>query len=258
MNNYFRYPTVILGIGLVLILVQIHAAQSITKVESRKLAQRNYTSNFADMHISSSLVDQEEDFFLQGIEKEKNADIEGAIKDFDQAIRINPSYAKAYAKRGSIRDFMGDKLGSIQDYNDAIRLDPNLAEAYKYRGGNRYDSEDYKGAIEDFDQAIRINPNNANIYFNRGNTQYILGNFQEAIKDYSQAIRLDPIPSSPYAYPNAAEAYAMRGKARYRLGDTQEAIRDLKKAAALAKQLNNKALYRQAQFALSRLAQLNL
>lgn len=49
-----------------------------------------------------------EDFFYRGVEKFQKKDYQGAIKDFDQALLINPDFAEAYNNRGNARAGLGD------------------------------------------------------------------------------------------------------------------------------------------------------
>ena len=59
--------------------------------------------------------------------------MDGAIEDYDQAIRHSPDYAIAFNNRGYAREFNGDLDGALADYNQAIRLQPDNAVAIKNR-----------------------------------------------------------------------------------------------------------------------------
>ena len=54
-------------------------------------------------------------------------DLDGAMEDFNQALRLDPGDAAAYDRRGQIKLVRGDFAGTIEDENRAIGLDPNSA-----------------------------------------------------------------------------------------------------------------------------------
>ncbi|MBD2138227.1 tetratricopeptide repeat protein [Anabaena sp. FACHB-1237] len=157
----------------------------------------------------------------RGVVRKKLEDKQGAIEDYNQAIKINPNFTEVYNNRGVVRYELGDKQGAIEDYNQAIKFNPNYAEAYYSRGVVRYELGDKQGAIEDYNQAIKFNPNYAEAYNNRGGVRNELGDKPGAIDDFNQAIKINP---------NLAQAYNNRGNFRYELGDKQGAIEDYNQA----------------------------
>src|SRR6516225_4516392 len=64
--------------------------------------------------------------------------------------------ADAYTSRGFARYQKGDVDGAMQDFERAIRINPGHASAYLDRGGARYAKGDIQGAIADWDKALRI------------------------------------------------------------------------------------------------------
>jgi len=56
------------------------------------------------------------------------------MADIEQAIRLNPKNAMAYANRATAKEVMGDLDGAIADYSRAIKLNPRYVAAYNNRG----------------------------------------------------------------------------------------------------------------------------
>jgi tetratricopeptide (TPR) repeat protein len=48
--------------------------------------------------------------------------LEGALRDYDEAVRLKPDYAVALYNRGIARRDKGDVEGALQDHNEAVRL----------------------------------------------------------------------------------------------------------------------------------------
>jgi len=80
------------------------------------------------------------------------------MADFDQAISLDPSYAKAHHNRGVIHSRRGDLDRAISDYSKALDLDPTLARALVARGNVYLRKRDAERAIADYRAALRIDP----------------------------------------------------------------------------------------------------
>ncbi|MEB3192714.1 MAG: TIR domain-containing protein [Snowella sp.] len=63
-----------------------------------------------------------EEWFNSGYNKAQSGDYQGAIADFNQAIKIKPDNALAYYNRGLAKYNLGDKQGAINDFNQAAQL----------------------------------------------------------------------------------------------------------------------------------------
>lgn len=83
--------------------------------------------------------------------------IEGAIADHTRTIETNPT-ADAYFKRAQSRALIGDLQGAIADYSEAIRLNPDHPDAYYRRGLHRSALGDTAGATQDLNRAILCKP----------------------------------------------------------------------------------------------------
>lgn len=113
-----------------------------------------------------------EDLFNSALAKSEAGDIQGAIADYTEAIRLNPNYAKAHNKRGIIHGRnLKDYTAAKADFDRAIEINPNYGDAYYNRARVREFLEDKPGAIADYQKA-------AELYQKDGNTN----DYQDAIK----------------------------------------------------------------------------
>jgi tetratricopeptide (TPR) repeat protein len=97
-----------------------------------------------------------ENSFARGMDKSRNGDSDGAIRDFSEAIRLNPNYADAFVQRGNARFKNGNPDLAITDFSDAIGIDARNAAAFKARGMARLYNADEESALEDLSKAIQI------------------------------------------------------------------------------------------------------
>ncbi|MCL2688632.1 MAG: tetratricopeptide repeat protein [Chitinispirillia bacterium] len=148
-------------------------------------------------------------------------DFDMAIADFDQALRLNASFDAAYNNRGLAYFNKGDIDMAIADFDQALRLNPNCDIAYSNRGNVYFYKDDFDMAIADYDQALRLNPISVETYFSRGNVYVLKGDFDMAIADYDQTLLLNPV---------FGEAYFSRGLAYSNKGDFDMAITNFETA----------------------------
>ena len=153
----------------------------------------------------------------------RNKNYARAIEDCTEAISAEKTNAKAYSDRGNSYYGAGDVDRAMADFDEAIRLDPALAIAYSNRGLVYNHKGDKVRAIADFDKAIQVDPKYAPAYVNRG-LAYARADDDRAIADYGRAIELDP---------KLAVAYFDRGLAYSRKRDFDRAIADYDRSIAI-------------------------
>ncbi len=97
-------------------------------------------------------------FFHRGRAYYSTQDYDRAVQDFDEAIRLYPSFLNAFFQRGDVYLAKQDYDRAVRDFDEVIRLDPNDAIAFRYRGDVHLAKEDYDRAIQDYDEVLRLDP----------------------------------------------------------------------------------------------------
>ncbi len=133
------------------------------------------------------------DYFNKGLTKVQNNDYKGGIKDFNQAIELNPKFFEAYFNRGTAKVRINDNIGAIDDFTKAISIKPDFDQAYYNRGIAKFQIQDYQGATEDFNKEIEINPAFADAYLNRGLIKIVLGKKEGGCIDLKKAKELGAV-----------------------------------------------------------------
>ncbi|WP_169156249.1 serine protease [Brasilonema bromeliae] len=174
--------------------------------------------------IAFTTLRRTEALISSGGAKKNRKDYQGAIADYNQALRINPNNPDAYLQRGSAYYYLKKYQAAREDFNKVLQLSPKNANAYNNRGVLRYQSGDKQAALADFNSAIQLDPKLAGTYYNRGAIRDQSGDKQAALADYNSAIQLDP---------KNAPAYIERAVLRYESGDKQAALADYNQAIQL-------------------------
>ncbi|MGL4392508.1 MAG: tetratricopeptide repeat protein [Fusobacteriaceae bacterium] len=115
------------------------------------------------------------EFYNAGLEKLELKDYDGAMAEFDEAIKINSKFYESYIARGAVKEIRGDYEGAIKDYDTAIKLKPDSFEVYYNRGAAKKEFADkekniakkikyYESALKDFEKISELDPKNQ-IYF---------------------------------------------------------------------------------------------
>ncbi|MGB9476489.1 MAG: hypothetical protein WCE87_15600 [Candidatus Udaeobacter sp.] len=161
-------------------------------------------------------------------------DYRKAISFFDEAIRIDPDYALAYAERAEAWTFIGDLspeqkkeawAAAKRDAEKAVKVGPDLAEAHAALGWVRFFCEwKFAEGLSELKRARELAPANPTANDLLARVLIYVNQIAEAEKLARQAVELDPL------------AYLARGNlARILLaeGKLDEADAEARKAAEL-------------------------
>jgi len=252
--------------GAELFAVQDEIARQVTDTLRPRLTgeqQEQVTKRYTDNPEAYRL-------YLQGryyVNDISEGSLNRAIPFFDQAIALDPHYARAYAARGETFFQMGDlTLPMIeamakgrQDVAAALRIDDKLVEARTTQAEIEFQYDwNFAGAEEDFRRAIELNPNYAEAHLQYGWYLAITVNLMEAANEMRLALQLDPVnpminvdQSLPYSFgrqfdqsianahkalekfPSLSLPHMVLGTSLFSKGDHSAGIAELEKARAI-------------------------
>ena len=131
-----------------------------------------------------------------------------------------------YLQRGQILLRNEDRESALREYTQAIEVDPSNNDAYKARAFVYRLMKKYDLALADEGILIKIASTakeKAEHHQRRGSLLQDIGNIEDALKDYTTAIELDP--NNSFAYSGRLRIYSKLGKHNLALADGEAMVR---------------------------------
>ena len=155
-------------------------------------------------------------------------DYDRALKDFEDALRIDATFAKAFANRGAVHGAKQDFDRAIEDFTRVLALEPRSAHAFADRAGMHRLKGEYEEAIRDYTEAIRIDSGFTEAFLNRGITLAGTSRCTDAIADFTRAIELAKSRTGTGTGTGTGTAIALvdRGLCREKAGRDDLAVHD--------------------------------
>jgi TolB-like protein/Flp pilus assembly protein TadD len=186
-------------------------------------------------------------------------DLQAAVDNFTEALRLDPNYALAYAARSyAFGDFATEASGQLRrekfnmahaDALNAIQLAPDLAEGHAALAFFHESAAlDFEQANVQYERALALAPGNSKVLGDYGYFAGLMGRTEPGVAAARRAVVLDPLNPSGhrtlgyvllYAHrykealqtfadalaldPNDYVSYAWRGFAQYGLGEFDNA-----------------------------------
>jgi Flp pilus assembly protein TadD len=175
---------------------------------------------------------------------ERNGDVDAALVDYVEALRVQPDSADIRARIGALHERRGDLASARQAYEDALKIDPRSAPALQGLGlillkshqpdaarsvlqravaidPSLWRAQVGLGVLSDLAQlpaqaqahyraAMQQRPNEPTLLNNFGYSLYLAGNYPAAAATFERALAINP---------DYAVAWSNLALARVRMGD---------------------------------------
>jgi len=177
----------------------------------------------------------------------------GGISLLDQVERPSPSNAEMaqdHVNRGVAYVEEEQWEEAIREYQDALRINPDCAEAHHKLGLAYYHQRRGDDAAREYQAALRINPRNVQVRLDLGEVyEFLSSQPDNAIREYEAALRIDPDSRIAYlrlshhqdylgdqnirlhkawlhTHPNDAKAHCYLGECHAKQGRWNKAVRE--------------------------------
>ncbi len=168
-----------------------------------------------------------ENHIKDGVAFRNRRDFPDAIREFNDAIKLNPFEYIYYFHRAIVEFNTGELQQAISDLDQSLKLSPYFGLAYRLRGGAYFAMNNCAKAVPDFEKALhflpplvgeigdqlvacdvrlnkfddvikvadlqlKFNPKDKDAYYNIGNAMFLKGDYKDALANYEKSVQLDP------------------------------------------------------------------
>ena len=118
--------------------------------------------------------------------------LDEAMAQYEEALRLRPSYAQAHCNEGMVLELTGHPAEAIEKYETALRWSPALPEAHHNLGRLLAAQGHLDSAIAHFEAALQSNPDLVDAHLNLGSALMLVGRRTDAIAHFTKAVELRP------------------------------------------------------------------
>ena len=134
------------------------------------------------------------EYFQIGFAAANNGQYDVAIKNYSQAIDLDPKRVYFFYHRGIAYNRLGDKASAVTDFTQCLTMRP-LAEAYYELGVIKYEKLEFASAQQSFDKSKELKDDVEKVNYYLGVLNYRSNNFDAAealLTHYTHQVRTNP------------------------------------------------------------------
>ena len=150
--------------------------------------------------------------------------LKAAVKSYEKTLEIEPGYAEAHNNLGNVYKELEQNELAVKSYQKALEFKPDYVEAQYSLGIMFQDLGQFEAAINCYEMVLAIKPDFADAFNNLGVAFLNLDQLDKAVKSYKAALKLNP---------NFVEAINNLGIGLYNLGQMEDAIKSYEKVIAI-------------------------
>lgn len=122
----------------------------------------------------------------------EEGNLEGAAREFREAIRLSPRNPTPHNNLGMIHHVLGHPADALAEFREAVTLNPGFAPAWSNLGFAFFELEQLAPAMVAWRIAVDLNQQMAGTWAGLALGLFAGGAVNPAVESYRQAIHLDP------------------------------------------------------------------
>jgi TolB-like protein/DNA-binding winged helix-turn-helix (wHTH) protein/cytochrome c-type biogenesis protein CcmH/NrfG len=213
----------------------LNVEDDVARAVAREIRVRLTSQQDEELARSRPVNPEAFDAYLQGyhfFHGSTDKDVDMAVKYFERATQLDPSYALAWAWLSRARNWQADdglipinegRRLAREAVERALSLNPNLAEAHYQMGQIKWQVDyDWAGANASLRRAVALEPGNPNYLGSAALVAACFGRFDDALQLNRRAIVLDPLNAK--SWENLAETELYMGQLDQSAADSKKAL----------------------------------
>ena len=159
----------------------------------------------------------------RGMFRQSQGDVDGAVADFDAAVKAEPTFYQAMTNKGFALMRAGRGSEAVAAFDASLKANPEQPHAVSFRGTTRLNSGDLRGAAGDYREVLKMDPRNPAAHADLGFVYFFAGQYGSADKSFANAQKVDPQMRflNPWRY-HAMASEGQKAQADRQFGDVAQ------------------------------------
>ena len=164
-------------------------------------------------------------FHAQGKAFQDLGRAEEALKSYNKALELNPDYAEARNKKGTVLEILGREREALTEYERAMEIEPGLAEAHYNAGNAARKLGKFEKALKQYDRALEMRSDYPEVYLGKANLLQERGHLNQALESIEKLTGIKP---------DYLDAWIHMGNLLQDIGRPADALESYERAAEIA------------------------
>ena len=127
-----------------------------------------------------------------GLALEQKDDLAGALTEYQETLRLDPSYPGLHNHLGIVFDKLGRHAGSLAEYRGEVDRHPDNAYLHNAVGSELAALGEFDTALKEFAKAKQLDPKYSAPYLETAKALFQLGRDAEGVPEFQTVVSLEP------------------------------------------------------------------